>query len=89
MSVFQAFGCGLPVISTNTGVSAEIMRETSTGLLLDPRRPPLWCKAINDVLEGRIILSTPVKVARKKFSWEIIASQFIQLYKDLWKQYYG
>ncbi|MGD0035715.1 MAG: glycosyltransferase [Bacteroidota bacterium] len=89
VSVFQAFGCGLPVISTNTGVSAEIMRETSTGLLLDPRRPPLWCKAINDVLEGRIILSTPVKVARKKFSWEIIASQFIQLYKDLWKQYYG
>jgi len=33
----EAFACGLPVIASNTGALAELIREGETGMLFPPR----------------------------------------------------
>jgi len=46
----EGMAVGVPVVSTNVGGPAEIIRDGVDGLLLPPRRPELWAERIVPLL---------------------------------------
>ncbi len=50
-AVIEAMAMGVPVIATDVGGPAEIIREGVDGLLLPPRRPERWAAAVRSLLD--------------------------------------
>ena len=48
--VLEAMSMGVPVIATNVGGPAEIVRDGEDGILLPPRRPSQWGEAVSALL---------------------------------------
>lgn len=47
--VVEAMALGVPVIATRVGGPAEIIRDRTDGILLEPRNPELWANAIAEL----------------------------------------
>jgi glycosyltransferase involved in cell wall biosynthesis len=52
VSVLEAFAAGLPVVSTDTGDIAAMVRDGETGLLVTPGDPAAMAKAVADLLDN-------------------------------------
>jgi L-malate glycosyltransferase len=50
VSLIEAMELGVPVVATNVGGPAEVVRSGEDGLLLPPRKPHLWAEAIDELL---------------------------------------
>lgn len=50
VSLIEAMALGIPVVATNVGGPAEIIRAGQDGLLLPPRQPHLWASSIAQLL---------------------------------------
>jgi len=48
-AVIEAMAMGVPVIATDVGGPAEIIRDGIDGLLLPPRRPEVWAEAVRSL----------------------------------------
>jgi glycosyltransferase involved in cell wall biosynthesis len=49
--VYEAFAAGIPVIGSNLGGIAELVRDGETGLLVEPRAPAAWAAAIRRLVD--------------------------------------
>lgn len=49
-AVIEAMAMGVPVIATDVGGPAEIIRDGIDGLLLPPRRPEVWAGAVRSLI---------------------------------------
>lgn len=56
--VLEAFTAGIPVIGSNLGGIAELVRPGIDGLLLDPRSVEGWGEALEAICENRALLPT-------------------------------
>lgn len=54
-SVIEAMAMRVPVIATDVGGPAEVITDRQNGLLVRPRRPELWARAIDNVIESPIL----------------------------------
>jgi L-malate glycosyltransferase len=50
VSLIEAMSLGIPVVATQVGGPAEIVRNGQDGVLLPPRQPHLWAEAIDRLL---------------------------------------
>lgn len=86
LSVAEALGAGVPVITTNTGALPEIVEDGVTGTLVAPNDPTALAEAICAVLGNpekfRDMADQGRKAARQKFSWDATALQLIGLYQQ-------
>jgi glycosyltransferase involved in cell wall biosynthesis len=62
ISMVEALGCGLPIISTKVSGTEEMIDEGQNGYVLNDRDPHIYAKRMYDVLE----LSVPNTVSIKK-----------------------
>lgn len=85
----QAMASGLPVIASRVKGFEEILEENGNGLFAEYNNPKEFADAIEKLLKSpelRESMSKKSYEKSKKFSWEIIAKQYLELYE---KTVYG
>jgi len=90
VSVMQALACEVPVISTRTGNTAELMEQNGCGRLLDVYNYGMWKEGLEGILEGK----SGVKVMKREtaqahYDWPNIASEVIGIYRELAARSWG
>lgn len=82
VGVQKAFACGVPVISTNVGYTAELMQEHNVGIVLEKSDYEQWEKQLSLSFSGKFPLPFDRTMAEKEFSWPNVANKFIQVFKN-------
>lgn len=77
----EALACGTPVITTNKGAMPEIITDKQNGFLCQTLEDIE--KAIKSIYEKPIPPEKCRKTAEKKFSSEIMAKNYLNLYKQI------
>ena len=87
MVLMEAMSCGLPVVSTDVGGIAEIIRNHETGLLIEPKRSDLLAQAIENILnssdDGESLGRRARKVIIEKYSLAAVAESYARLYERI------
>jgi glycosyltransferase involved in cell wall biosynthesis len=79
--------CGKPVIASKIGGPAEIVQNDIDGMLVPPGNASAFAERIillaNDENTRRRLGEKARETILKRFSWEIVAEKYHQLYSEL------
>lgn len=90
VAVMNAFACEVPVISTKTGHTAELMEQYNCGCLLDIYDYKMWKNNIEEIMKGKkMVRPMDREIAKKHYDWPNIARKFADIYVSLAKKYYS
>lgn len=81
--VLEAFGAGTPVLGSNLGGIAELVRTGVDGLLLPPGNIDEWCKAIDTIARDPLPLSRWRNSIRPQRTMNDVATEMIGYYNEL------
>ena len=82
--MLEAMGCGVPVITSNTSSMPEIAEDAAH--IIDPFKPEEITQGIIKILKDesyRNMLCEKGMERNKRFSWENMAKEYLQLYKTI------
>jgi len=89
VSVMQAFACVVPVVATDTGNIAEIMKQYKCGCLLDIYDYKMWRDELEKILEdNKEVKTMDREIAKRYYHWPNIVQKYIDFYHKLFKKYY-
>ncbi|MBT3879383.1 MAG: glycosyltransferase [Candidatus Scalindua sp.] len=88
VSVMKAMACGLPVLSTPVGNTAEKMMKHGVGKIVSIENYDEWVIAILEILNKEIPKAIDIKIAEDSYNWPNVAKQYIKIYDDLCKIYF-
>ncbi len=83
VSVLEAFGAGLPVVSTGTGDIAALVRDGETGLVVPPDDPAAVAKAVATLVEHPDRALGMARRARQEvdaYSWPRVRARWAAVY---------
>lgn len=87
MSVLDAMGYGLPVVSTNVGGIPKIVKNNCNGFCCEPGEIMAFSDAIVDLLlneEKRITMGNEsIRIVRDQYSFELHLQKLMDLYGEL------
>lgn len=86
MPPLEAMACGAPVVCSNASSLPEAVGDAA--LLVDPRDPEAWAKAMMRVVDDAALredLRRRGALRAKAFSWEQSARDLLKVYQDLMK----
>lgn len=81
-SILEAMACGLPVITTNTGGSSELIQEN--GFIIEKENVKALEESIQKFIENKNLLTTFGINSRKmaeKMSWKNVAVEYKRIYE--------
>jgi D-inositol-3-phosphate glycosyltransferase len=83
-----AYQFELPVIVSDVGGLSEVVKQGETGFLVKPGDPGELAEAITRFynLQSRHHLKEGITAFRKKFTWESVVGQTMELYNEILKQ---
>ncbi|MDX6622086.1 MAG: hypothetical protein QOE75_18 [Solirubrobacterales bacterium] len=82
----EAMAMGTPVVATDSGGPAEIVRPGVDGLLLTPKQPEEWARALEPLVDDAALRERMGAAAREgagEFSVEVHAAQMMAAYRRL------
>jgi glycosyltransferase involved in cell wall biosynthesis len=84
IAILEALASRKPVVATRVGGIPEIVRDGSTGLLVDPDDPVALAKAMEAVLDDPALAArlatNGYEEARAHFGWDVTASSYEALF---------
>lgn len=88
-SVMKAMACGLPVLSTPVGETADTMKKYSAGRFVPVKDFQEWSKAVLEIIDTGLPPALHRTIAREVYDWPNVARRFVNLYDSLSEQYFG
>ena len=87
IKTFEYMAYGLPVICSNFGTISRIVRETCTGILVDPLSPKETSDAMIKLLTDRDTYNTfsrnGVQAVKNTFNWRTEERKLLRIYQNL------
>ena len=87
--ILEAMACGLPVVSTLTGGTDELIREGRTGFLVRPRDPAGMAGALERLVEDPELRAKMGRAGRKRAVEEFPLERMIQGHEELFMRVAG
>ncbi len=86
--LLEAAGCGLPLVATDVGGNAEVVRSGENGFTVPARNPPLLADAMLRVMaltsaERDTMALAGRTMVERQYDFEIVTTQYERLYEDL------
>jgi D-inositol-3-phosphate glycosyltransferase len=86
MVALEAMACGTPVIASEVGGLAYLVRDGETGFTIPDQEPDMLCEKISWLLNDRDLhtrMSQRAVEYAQDYAWEKIAQQIVALYEGL------
>ena len=86
MVALEAMACGTPVIASEVGGLAYLVRDGETGFTIPDQEPDMLCDKISWLLNDKLLhdlMSYRAVEYAQDYAWEKIAKQIMDLYNDL------
>jgi glycosyltransferase involved in cell wall biosynthesis len=85
--LLEAMSCGLPIVATNIGGNRDLIYSKVNGLLVPPSAPQEMAQMITMLWSDESLRNRLGSNARetilKKYTWDIIVDNFIDLYQSI------
>jgi glycosyltransferase involved in cell wall biosynthesis len=68
------------------GGNLELIQDQESGILVEPTNPEMFCEKIIELISDKLLrnkLSTLSYENVKKYDWNIIGKQYLELYNSL------
>ncbi len=88
MVALEAMACGTPVIASEVGGLAYLVRNGETGFTIPDQEPETLCEKISWLLNDSSLRETMSRRAveyAQNYAWEKIAKQIVEVYEELAK----
>jgi len=88
MVALEAMACGTPVVASEVGGLAYLVKDGETGFTVPDQEPELLCEKISLLLNDQDLHATMSQRAveyAQDYAWEKIAKQIVDVYKGLVK----
>jgi glycosyltransferase involved in cell wall biosynthesis len=80
----EAFACELPVFSTRTGNTAELMEKENSGALVEIKDYKQWAWELKKIIKTKHLPKALNREFAKEYcDWKNIAKRFIAIYQEL------
>jgi D-inositol-3-phosphate glycosyltransferase len=89
MVALEAMACGTPVIASEVGGLAYLVKDGETGFTIPDQDPDMLCEKISLLLNDRDLrlkMSAQAAEYAQDYAWDKIANQIMDVYKELVKQ---
>jgi glycosyltransferase involved in cell wall biosynthesis len=87
--ILEAMAAGLPIVTTNVGGLAEIIKNGENGYVVEPKNPDQLARKLLDILQNndlRSLMSRNNIDKAKQYSWESIVSDLESVYSNVVKK---
>jgi len=76
----EAMACGLPVFCTDTGNTAEVLKENNAGVIVGIKNFKEWREKMTEILNGGLVKPLDINIVEKYYNWANIAEKFNKIY---------
>ena len=84
----EAMACGTPVIASEVGGLAYLVRDGETGFTIPDQEPDMLCDKLSWLLNDQNLhakMSRQAEEYAQDYAWEKITQQIVEVYSDLLK----
>jgi glycosyltransferase involved in cell wall biosynthesis len=85
-TMLEALACGMPLIATDTGGTRELVLNNKNGFIVKMRDSNDLVEKIEKFLLDKSLeekMSRESRALSEKFSWEVVAKKYTDLYKEI------
>jgi glycosyltransferase involved in cell wall biosynthesis len=76
----EAMACGIPVFCTDTGNTAEVLKENNAGTIVGIKNYKDWKNKLVSYLKGKSVFALDTEVVKDHYDWKNIAVKFTDIY---------
>ncbi|HHX58361.1 MAG TPA: glycosyltransferase family 4 protein [Candidatus Moranbacteria bacterium] len=85
-TILEAIAMGLPIITTNTGGTAELVEDEKNGFIVAKENPEQVANCIKKLEDNQKLLKAmgaESRIKAEKMSWEKVAQEYFKLYQKV------
>ncbi|MFZ2339160.1 MAG: glycosyltransferase family 4 protein [Bacteroidales bacterium] len=88
VAVMEAMACEVPIFCTDTGNTAEVLKENNSGIIVGINNYKEWETKLKDYLNGKPVKSLDLNVVKEHYDWGSVARKFVEIYDQVKSDFY-